>query len=430
MEVFRGSWSNFTNVQDSVVTVGFFDGVHLGHRAILDHLTGTARAQGLRSVVLTFDTHPRLVVHDSGVPIGLLTTTEEKLALLAAAGVDATLVLNFDYVLAQMTPADFVQIVLKGRIGMRKIVIGFNHGFGKHRMGDRETLIAMSRALGFSVDVVNPTRVGDLIISSTLVREMLSDGDVSQAAVALGRYYAIRGTVVHGFGRGKRLNWPTANLGLIAPHKLIPADGIYAGLAVVRGGHVSRGDFHRFQSHLHRRQALAGSASHRLPARYLRRGRRTPVRGTHSQRETLRLRTGTFRADRRRCPHRFRDPRHARPDARRFLNARGRFPFRPNTFNRYLDKRNTMSVTAADRKAVIERFARKDSDTGSPEVQVALLTQRINDLTEHLKIHKKDKHSRRGLMLMVGQRRRLLTYLAQKDITRYRKLVEALELRR
>jgi small subunit ribosomal protein S15 len=89
-----------------------------------------------------------------------------------------------------------------------------------------------------------------------------------------------------------------------------------------------------------------------------------------------------------------------------------------------------MSVTAADRKAVIERFARKESDTGSPEVQVALLTQRINDLTGHLKIHKKDKHSRRGLMLMVGQRRRLLTYLAQKDITRYRKLVEALELRR
>jgi small subunit ribosomal protein S15 len=89
-----------------------------------------------------------------------------------------------------------------------------------------------------------------------------------------------------------------------------------------------------------------------------------------------------------------------------------------------------MSVTAADRKAVIERFARKESDTGSPEVQVALLTQRIIDLTEHLKVHKKDKHSRRGLMMMVGQRRRLLTYLAQKDITRYRKLVEALELRR
>jgi small subunit ribosomal protein S15 len=89
-----------------------------------------------------------------------------------------------------------------------------------------------------------------------------------------------------------------------------------------------------------------------------------------------------------------------------------------------------MSVTATERKSVIEKFARQDGDTGSPEVQVALLTQRINDLTEHLKVHKKDKHSRRGLLLMVGQRRRLLTYLSRKDITRYRKLVEALELRR
>lgn len=89
-----------------------------------------------------------------------------------------------------------------------------------------------------------------------------------------------------------------------------------------------------------------------------------------------------------------------------------------------------MSVTATERKSVVEKFARQEGDTGSPEVQVALLTQRINDLTEHLKVHKKDKHSRRGLLLMVGQRRRLLTYLARKDITRYRKLVEALELRR
>jgi small subunit ribosomal protein S15 len=89
-----------------------------------------------------------------------------------------------------------------------------------------------------------------------------------------------------------------------------------------------------------------------------------------------------------------------------------------------------MSVTTDERQSVITKFARKESDTGSPEVQVALLTQRINDLTVHLKVHKKDKHSRRGLMLMVGQRRRLLTYLSRKDITRYRKLVEALELRR
>lgn len=89
-----------------------------------------------------------------------------------------------------------------------------------------------------------------------------------------------------------------------------------------------------------------------------------------------------------------------------------------------------MAITPTARKEVVEKYARQESDTGSPEVQVALLTQRINDLTGHLKMHKKDVHSRRGLMLMVGQRRRMLTYLARKDIARYRKLVEALELRR
>jgi small subunit ribosomal protein S15 len=89
-----------------------------------------------------------------------------------------------------------------------------------------------------------------------------------------------------------------------------------------------------------------------------------------------------------------------------------------------------MAITAADRKVVIDKFAPKPGDTGSPEVQVALLSQRINHLTEHLKSHKKDNHSRRGLLLLVGQRRRLLNYLSQHDITRYRKLVEALDLRR
>ncbi|MBI5059246.1 30S ribosomal protein S15 [candidate division KSB1 bacterium] len=89
-----------------------------------------------------------------------------------------------------------------------------------------------------------------------------------------------------------------------------------------------------------------------------------------------------------------------------------------------------MAITAVDRKVVIDKFAPKPGDTGSPEVQVALLSQRINHLTGHLKTHKKDNHSRRGLLLLVGQRRRLLNYLSQLDITRYRKLVEALDLRR
>jgi riboflavin kinase/FMN adenylyltransferase len=235
MEIFRGSWSEFTDVRDSVITVGFFDGLHLGHRAILDHVADSARAQSLRSVVLTFAQHPRQILNAGAAPLALLTTLDEKLELLRESGVNLVVVMDFDHGLSQMSAPDFVQIVLKGRIGMRKIVIGYNHGFGKQRMGDRETLIAMSRNLGFSVDVVNPLRVNDGIVSSTSIRELVADGQVARAAERLGRYYAVRGMVVRGRGRGKRLHWPTANLGAVAEHKLLPRDGIYAGLAKIGG---------------------------------------------------------------------------------------------------------------------------------------------------------------------------------------------------
>ena len=89
-----------------------------------------------------------------------------------------------------------------------------------------------------------------------------------------------------------------------------------------------------------------------------------------------------------------------------------------------------LAITTEDKQAIISRFSKHDGDTGSPEVQVALLTKRIDDLTEHLKVHKKDHHSRRGLLMMVGHRRRLLNYLQAKDMERYRAIVKDLELRK
>ncbi len=231
MDIFRGSWSNFTDVRDSVITVGMFDGVHQGHRAILQRVVESAQQQSLRSALITFDSHPRDVVHDGSATVPLLTTTEEKLELLKETGLNLVMVIHFDHSLSHLSPTDFVQIILKGRVGMRRIVIGYNHAFGKNRTGDRETLIAMSRTIGFSVEVVNPVRVNEQIISSSFLRGLVSQGLVAEAALGLGRYYSVRGLVVHGFGRGKRLNCPTANLGLIRPEKLSPHDGIYAGLA-------------------------------------------------------------------------------------------------------------------------------------------------------------------------------------------------------
>lgn len=231
MVIFRGSWSNFTDVKDSVVTVGMFDGVHLGHCAIIQRVVESAAQQALRSVLITFDTHPRDVVGEGAGPMPLLTTTEEKLSLLKGTGLNLVMVVHFDHSLSHLSPSDFVQIILKGRVGMRRIIIGYNHAFGKNRMGDRETLIAMSRTIGFSVEVVNPVRVNDQIISSSYLRGLVSQGSVADAALGLGRYFSVRGLVIRGFGRGKRLNCPTANLGLIKPEKLSPHDGIYAGIA-------------------------------------------------------------------------------------------------------------------------------------------------------------------------------------------------------
>lgn len=235
MDTFRGSWSNFTDVRDSVVTVGMFDGVHVGHRALLQRLVESANQQGLRSVLITFDAHPRDVVHDGAGPVPLLTTTDEKLHLLKDTGLNLVMVIHFDHSLSHLSPTDFVQIILKGRVGMKRIIIGYNHAFGKNRTGDRETLIAMSRTIGFSVEVVNPVRVNEQIISSSYLRGLITQGAVADAARGLGRFYSLSGMVIHGFGRGKRLDCPTANLGLIKPEKLSPHDGIYAGVARLGG---------------------------------------------------------------------------------------------------------------------------------------------------------------------------------------------------
>ncbi len=233
MEIFRGSWSTFSDLQDSVVTVGSFDGVHVGHREVIDRMVKTAHENNLRSVVITFETHPRDVMDTVDQPVPLLNTTEEKLELLSDTGVDLTMVMQFDHSLGDLSPRDFVRIVLAGRIGMKKIVVGFNHAFGKGRAGDRESLIALSREIGFTVEVVNPTRIGELIISSTKLRKLVSEGDMKTVAKGLNRYYTLSGTIIHGFGRGKRLGFPTANLGLIQSNKLPPRDGIYAGFALL-----------------------------------------------------------------------------------------------------------------------------------------------------------------------------------------------------
>jgi riboflavin kinase / FMN adenylyltransferase len=218
----------------AAVTVGTFDGVHRGHKRVLDELCEVAGHTGTRAVVVTFDPHPLRIVRPAAAP-QLLTTPSEKIEILAQTEVGVVAFLHFTPELAAYPPRRFVQEFLLGRFHMRHLVIGYDHGFGSGRTGDVETLRAIGGELGFAVAVVPPVSAdGGPAISSSRIRRALHTGDVAAAARGLGRPYSLTGTVVRGEGRGRRLGFATANIYVDHPDKLIPHEGIYAVRAALR----------------------------------------------------------------------------------------------------------------------------------------------------------------------------------------------------
>jgi riboflavin kinase/FMN adenylyltransferase len=220
-------------VTGTVVTVGTFDGVHLGHRAILREIERRAETRGLHSVLLTFDRHPLTVVRPEHAP-PLLTTPNEKKQILAQFGIDYVAFVAFTRSLSRYTPEEFVRAVLVERLRACELVIGHDHGFGHGRSGDEETLRALGGRYGFEVDVVDGVVVNGAPVSSTRIRRLLSEGRVDAAAGALGRPYSVTGSIVHGLGRGRTLGFPTANIAPPTADKLLPAEGIYAVRANLR----------------------------------------------------------------------------------------------------------------------------------------------------------------------------------------------------
>lgn len=219
----------------SVVTVGSYDGVHMGHRKIIARLKESAREEGWRSVVVTFDPHPRKVVQDGeGVP-GLLTLPEEKEQLLGELGIDILFVISFDEAFARQSSEWFIDELLVAVIGARRMVIGYDHGFGSGRKGSQETLRAMAERDGFTVEVVEEVRLQSQHFSSTRIRELLSEGRVGDANLFLGAPYMVSGEVVHGRALGRKLGFPTVNLALFSREKLLPKSGVYATSVEIEG---------------------------------------------------------------------------------------------------------------------------------------------------------------------------------------------------
>jgi len=221
----------------TVVTVGTFDGVHLGHMAVLREIVERARVAGRQSVLVTFEPHPLEVVNPQAAP-PLLTTGPERREVLALTGLDYVVFLRFDRRLADFTPERFVREVLIGRCGMRELVIGHDHGFGRGRSGDVETLRRLGASDGFAVDVVGAVALGGHAVSSTAIRRAVAGGDLRTAARLLGRPYTLSGRVVQGKGRGRTIGVPTINVGEVPERKLLPPDGVYAALVEWPEGHA------------------------------------------------------------------------------------------------------------------------------------------------------------------------------------------------
>ncbi len=215
--------------QPSCVTIGFFDGVHRGHRYLIGQASAAARQQGLRTVLLTFYPHPNVVLR--GAEPFYLSTRKEKLTLLSGLELDLIIIQPFTPGLAQTRAREFVDQLIS-QAGMEKLWVGPDFAMGYRREGDIPFLHQMGKERGFSVNVVNRLKLEGKAITSSRIRQALRDGDVTLAARCLGRPYCLQGPVVVGAQRGRTLGFPTANVEVPA-ERAVPANGVYAGWAML-----------------------------------------------------------------------------------------------------------------------------------------------------------------------------------------------------
>jgi len=221
------------DAQNPVLTVGTFDGVHLGHRKIISRLHDLAAAINGESVIFTFDPHPRKIVAPAETNLRLLTTLEEKIELFEQAGIDHLIIYPFTPEFAQLTYQEFVEQILVGQIHTKSLVVGYDHKFGKGRAGDFELLKNLADRLGFQIEKLDVLLMNESHISSTKIREAIQVGDFDTANAYLGYPFTLHGTVVEGQKLGRLILFPTANIEASDPDKIIPGYGVYAVQAKV-----------------------------------------------------------------------------------------------------------------------------------------------------------------------------------------------------
>ena len=220
--------SEFTKLENAIVTIGTFDGVHFGHQKIIKQLVAKAKADGGESVILTFFPHPRMIIDPENQDLKMINTINEKAEILKSLGVDHLTITPFTRDFSNQTPEDYIQNTLVDNIGTKHIIIGYDHRFGKDRAGNLADLRAAGLHFGFTVEEIAEQDIHDVAVSSTKIRQALLAGDVSLASDYLGYPFSIYGRVIKGDKIGRTIGFPTANIFVEETYKLIPGDGIYA----------------------------------------------------------------------------------------------------------------------------------------------------------------------------------------------------------
>ena len=209
-----------------VVATGFFDGVHLGHRLVIEQLVQAAAVRGDESMVVTFWPHPRNVLQKEARSLRLLTTLQEKKDILLSMGVDHVEILPFTRDFSDMTTEDYLRMLME-RFGAKTVLIGYDNRMGSDADG-ADQVARKAETLGLEVlrtDMV-PSEHG-YAVSSTKIRERLEEGDVQAASEMLGYEYTLHGVVIAGNRLGRTIGFPTANMQVYEPLKLVPGNGVY-----------------------------------------------------------------------------------------------------------------------------------------------------------------------------------------------------------
>jgi riboflavin kinase/FMN adenylyltransferase len=225
---------DFKQVDNLVVTVGTFDGVHVGHQEIIGKLKEVAKQTDGETLLLTFFPHPRMVLFPDDDSLKLITTLKEKTELLASFGLDHLLILPFSVEFSRITPTEYIRDLLMRDIGVKTLVIGYNHQFGRNRKGNFELLEELAPVYGFDVVEITAQEINEIKVSSTKIRRAIESGDVSTANKYLKYNFSVSGIVVEGEQIGRQIGFPTANIKVLEKHKLLPGKGVYAVTVTVK----------------------------------------------------------------------------------------------------------------------------------------------------------------------------------------------------